>query len=191
MDAGTREALEARIAALLDGADPAGAVTAAIRGYGGELHGYLCSVLRDESAAWEVFSALCEDLWRGAPGFRRESSFRTWAYRLAWHAAARHLRDPFRRRGERLATTAAGQLADELRSTGVIRRQAQVDSLAELRALLDPEEQTLLVLRVEQELPWSDIAAVLGDAEPALRKRFQRLKDRLRDEARARGLLDA
>jgi RNA polymerase sigma-70 factor (ECF subfamily) len=188
-------AVEAGIRACLDAGDVAAAATAAIRGFGPSLLGYLAAILRDADDANEVFSTVCEDLWRGMAGFRGEASVRTWAYRIAWHAAARHLRSPYRKKRSRLETTQAGKLAAEVRTTTALHlRQASKDALAEMRAALDPEDQTLLVLRVDRDLPWDEIARVLaGDEAPVsaavLRKRFERLKDRLRDEARARGLI--
>ncbi len=67
--------------------------------------------------------------------------------------------------------------------------------LARLRALLEPEDQTLLTLRVDRELEWEEVATVLsGEGEPvtpvALRQRFTRLKARLKELARDEGLLD-
>jgi RNA polymerase sigma-70 factor (ECF subfamily) len=68
--------------------------------------------------------------------------------------------------------------------------------VARLRARLDAIEQTLLVLRVDQRLSWEEIADVLAGPGPgesltpaALRKRYERLKDKLRRLARAEGLL--
>jgi RNA polymerase sigma-70 factor, ECF subfamily len=63
-----------------------------------------------------------------------------------------------------------------------------------LRDALDPEDQALLFLRIDQGLSWSEVAAIFsedGDAvEPAtLRKRFERAKERLRKLAEAEGLL--
>lgn len=75
--------LEPRLLALLDAGDLSGAATEALRGYGPQVLGYLTAVLRDEDDAHDVFSQFAEDLWRGLPGFRRESSIRTWAFRLA------------------------------------------------------------------------------------------------------------
>jgi hypothetical protein len=62
------------------------------------------------------------------------------------------------------------------------------DRVAHLRAALDPQDQALLFLRVDQKLPWNDVAAVLAaEGEPvevaALRKRFERAKARLRELA--------
>ena len=79
--------------------------------------GYLTAVLRNEDDAHDVFSQFAEDLWKGLPGFRRESAVRTWAFRLAWHAASRYARDPYRKRDRQIATTEASKIAEEVRST--------------------------------------------------------------------------
>jgi RNA polymerase sigma-70 factor (ECF subfamily) len=103
--------LEPRILALLDGGDISGAATEALRGYGPQVLGYLTAVLRDEDDAHDVFSQFAEDLWRGLPGFRRESAVRTWAFRLAWHAASRYARDPYRKRHRPILSTEASRIA--------------------------------------------------------------------------------
>jgi RNA polymerase sigma-70 factor (ECF subfamily) len=64
-----------------------------------------------------------------------------------------------------------------------------------LRESLDPEEQTLLILRVDKGMAWEDVAEVLrADGEPvapaALRKRFERLKEKLGRLAREQGLIE-
>jgi RNA polymerase sigma-70 factor, ECF subfamily len=64
-----------------------------------------------------------------------------------------------------------------------------------LRAELPVEDRTLLVLRLDRELEWDEIAAVLGAegvpvSAAALRKRYERLKARLERRAREEGLID-
>ncbi len=54
---------------------------------------------------------------------------------------------------------------------------------------------TLLILRIDQDLSWGEIAEIFAEAgepiEPnTLTKRFQRLRDRLAQMAKERGLLD-
>lgn len=44
------------------------AATEALERYGAELYGYLIMVLGESDAA-EVFAQVCEDLWKGLPGF--------------------------------------------------------------------------------------------------------------------------
>ena len=72
------------------------AASLAIRHYQSELLGWLNGVLCDEIAARETFSVLCEDIWKGLPGFRWESSFRTWVYQLAHNAVSRRFSSPDR-----------------------------------------------------------------------------------------------
>jgi RNA polymerase sigma-70 factor (ECF subfamily) len=69
-----------------------------------------------------------------------------------------------------------------------------------LREELPQPDQMLLILRINKEIDWSDIAAALAeeDLEPdelkreaaLLRKRYQLVKETLRKLARERGLLD-
>jgi RNA polymerase sigma-70 factor (ECF subfamily) len=135
------------VAALLEQGAVDQAATAALEGLGPSVLGYLGS-LHEEDDARDVFSAFAEDLWRGLPGFRRECSLRAWAFRLAWHASARFRRDPFRRRGERLPPSAASRLAASIAGASQLPGGRR-DALRQLREALDPEERTLLVLRID------------------------------------------
>ena len=185
-----RAALDDDIARPLAAGDHGAAATLALERYGPQIHGYLVAVLRARPAADDAFSLFAEDLWKGLPGFRGESSFRTWAYKLAWHAALRQQRDPFVRRGRRLATSEASALADRL--SAAASRQARrdlADRLHALRDALSPDERTLLVLKVDRDLAWREIAEVLGVDEATLRKRFERLSGKLRRLAKEHGLL--
>jgi RNA polymerase sigma-70 factor (ECF subfamily) len=188
---------EARCLEALDRGDHAGAATVLLREYGPQLLGYLCSVLRNDADAGDVFSMFSEDLWRGLPGFRRECPARVWCYRLAWHAAARFLRDPFRARGRHLESLELSRLVAEVRSSVFLGRdQARQATLDRLRQALAPDERTLLVLRLDRDLSWAEVALVLAEEqgrpvdEPTLRKRFERLKEKLAEQARKEGLLE-
>lgn len=188
--------LERQVRDHLAAGDPAGAATEAIRTLGPEILGFLRSVLRDEADASDAFSLFAEWVWRGLPEFQGASSLRTWAYRIAWSAVGRFTRDPWRARKERLPTSAASRLAGAVVASTVIAHEAQRSALARLREKLDAQERTLLVLRLDRELSWSEVAEVLaadgGPApqEAALRKQFERLKTKLATLARDDGLLE-
>lgn len=184
---------EERIDELLASGDVRGAATEAIRAFGPRVLGYLRAVLRNPSDAEEAFSMFAESLWRGVGTFRHECAFRTWAYTLAWNAAARLRDDAYRRHARTLGPTEASELAAEIRTTSN-RRERQVSAMERLREALTPEEQSILVLRIDQGLSWEEVAHVLhGSGGPsetaALRKRFERLKARLAQMARESGLL--
>ena len=187
---------EDRIREVAAKGDLQGAATEALRWLGPEVLGYLTAMVKSEADAAEVFSQFAEDLWRGLPGFRWESSLRTWAYRIAYHAAARFARDPYRQRGQRFETTMASRVADDVRRSSVLRQDLREQQLAALRAGLDPDERTLLILRLDRGLSWREVAEVLGAQgeeppdEPTLRKRFERIKDKLGKKAREAGLIE-
>jgi len=190
MQEAEREGLEAALARELEGGDLRTAATLAIRGYGPEIHGYLYTLLGSDEEAWEVFSDFSEKLWRSLARFRRECPLRNWAYRIAWSVARDHLKARRRRRERRLYTSEAVQIAQSIRaSTTPHLRTAPRDRLSRLRATLEPEEQTLLTLRIDRGFSWEEVAAILSQKRPtsaaALRKRFERLRERLASELAA------
>ena len=195
-DPGEREASERAIRALCEAGDHAAATTAALRGYGVELLGFLRALAGDHDLAAEAFGELGEDVWKGLPKFRWESSLRSWLYALARNALAQLRRDPRRRRERNLPLSIAPEMAAVVRTvTREIQRTEVKDEFRVLREQLDPEEHEILLLRLDRDLAWKDIARILGgdgdlDARAAaLRKRFERAKQRLKKLAVERGLI--
>jgi RNA polymerase sigma-70 factor, ECF subfamily len=178
------------------------AATIAIEAYETDITRWLKGILADEVAAREVFSVFCEDLWMGLPNFRWECSFRTWAYQLARNAAWRRLRS--RSPEQPMGDTVAYEPLHEARSrTRPWLRTDIKAAFARLRETLDPEDRTLLLLRIDSRMPWEEVARILADGETplpavvlrrraaALRQRFSRVKRQLRETAEAEGLLEA
>ena|SRR5688572_22443095 len=184
--------IEDDIHTALEGGDVTTAATLGIREYGPQILGYLVAIVRDRDLAEDAFSAFAEDMWKGLPEFRRGASFRTWAYKLAYHAALRVLRDPNHRRGVTLPTSIASKLAAEVRTETPFHLQtAAKTEIQKLREELEPDEQTLLILRIDRALEWKDVAEVMDMEEPTLRKRFERLRAKLTKLARERGILES
>jgi RNA polymerase sigma-70 factor (ECF subfamily) len=200
-----REALEQKIRAYFDAGDMRRAATELLRGYGREILGFLIGRLRDRGAAGEAFSLFTEDLWKGLEGFRWQSSARVWAYALARHAASRHVEDLQKRRKRHRPLSHAGPLSaieQKIRTTTFAAARTDTRSrIAQLRESLPADEQTILILRVNRNLDWKEIAQVMTengtaleaaalDKEAArLRKRYQLAKDKLRRMAQKQGLL--
>jgi RNA polymerase sigma-70 factor (ECF subfamily) len=184
--------LEARVRALLERGEADEAASAALEALGPSLLGFLGSLFEEDDAR-DVFSVFAEDLWRGLGGFRFECSLRTWAYRLARNAAARYRKQAWRRRAERFPTSMASRLAASIADSNQLPGGRR-DALRRLRESLDEEDQLLLSLRLDRELEWEELAGLLSaDGPPvtaaALRKRFERLKERLGRMAQDAGLL--
>jgi RNA polymerase sigma-70 factor (ECF subfamily) len=186
---------DARIHDLLVARDFAAAATEALRRLGPPVLRYMRFVLRDEAAAGDAFSQWCENFWKGIRSYRGACSLRTWALRLAHNVVSNQREEHWRRHVRRFATGEASRLADEIRTSRAARFERQRRALDVLRDALTAEERSLLTLRIDQELSWAEIAAVLSThgraVEPdALMKRFERIKARLAVLARERGLVE-
>jgi len=165
---------------------------ALVERYGPELLGYQQAILRDEDAAQEAFQCFCEDMIHALPSFRGEASFRTWLYVIARRRAVRPNRPPPAVPLSRVPEVA--QLVAKTRTrTARYLQTGLKKKVRDLQAKLSEEEQTLLILRVDRNMAWDDIAAILGEGAAAdsarIRKRFQRTKDKLRRLAEEAGLL--
>lgn len=196
---GPDRALETEVRDLCERGAFDDAVSLAIRRFGPELLRFLIHAHRDETFASDVFSLVAEDIWRGLPRFRWECTFRTWSYCLAHRASQRQRR---RKRADDLVVPIAelGALSElvlavKTHTISAVRSERR-SALDTLRDELEVEERMLLSLRIDRELSWPEIAAVIGDGDAAdaatiarLRKRFQLLKDRLKRRGRELGLV--
>jgi len=164
-----------------------------LRGYGPEVLGFLVGLENSEQRGREIFSTFCEDLWRGLPGFCWDCSLRTWVYTVARHACFREKRAERRRpRGIPLSQApAVAEVALQVRSgTHTFQRTDVKERVRRLREALPETDRMLLILRVDREMSWRDLARVALGASPSavelereavrLRKRFQLVKERLR-----------
>jgi RNA polymerase sigma-70 factor (ECF subfamily) len=187
--------VDALVASLLAERDFKSAAETVMREFGPGIRGLLLTIFRRHpDAAEESFSLFAENLWRSMSSFRAESSVRTWVYCLARNAAISVGREGWRRLGSRLETEDAERLAEEVRTRSAVRLERQSTALTTLRDALDLDEQTLLTLRLDERLPWEEIAQIMSShGEPidaaAVRKRFERLKAKLGALARQQGLI--
>ena len=181
---------EGGIRARLDAGSTADAITATLTTYGPEIMSFLVAVTRDETDADDAFSLFCVALCAGLPAFRWQSSLRTWLYVLARSALGRLGRERGAARRETALSPEVAATVAQVKSSRVAST-ATLDRIRRIRDGLDPEDLMLLVLRVNRELSWSDVARVLLGKEElapdeeqraaaAARKRWQRLKDELR-----------
>jgi RNA polymerase sigma-70 factor (ECF subfamily) len=194
---------EQEIRAACERGDFDGATTMVIEGLGPKILGVLAAQLRSASDAAEAFSLFAENLWRGLPKFQWRCTLRAWAYRIARHAAVRWATASERRPERNLSLEGTGvfEIAERVRSSTLDHLRTEVKSaIRRLREELAEPDQMLLILRVDQSMEWREIAAALADEDlvadaleretARLRQRFLFVTGKLRQLARARGLLD-
>jgi RNA polymerase sigma-70 factor, ECF subfamily len=190
---------ESSIRARCEARDVDNAIRLALDAYGDEVFSFLASRLHDEDVAADVFAQACEDLLQSLPSFQWRCTLRTWFYRLARGAASRYLRSPVNRADRRVPLSQVSELQQRIRSRTVAHLRSEVkDGVRALRERLDADEQQLLLLRVDRNLGWTEIAEILTDdddpaelarASARLRQQFHKLKERLRELAIEQGLL--
>ncbi len=181
--------------ALLAAGDRRGAAAELIRVHGARVREYLCSLLRDPDVADDAYSFFCEWTLQAMWRYRGEASLRTWAFGIAYNAARRVRSEAYRRRRRTLHTRDVVEIPDRKSTVSAVRRERAARRLEELRRHLSEEDQNLLALRVEQRLEWEEIVRVLHSGgervtSQALRKRFERLKDRIGRLARELGVYE-
>lgn len=125
-------------------------------------------------------------IYRGLNGFRRDARFESWLYRIATTTYLKRVRDASRdkRRGREVAhddvaetpalSTAPGQLGEVLAEE---RRRRVRRAVGEL----PPQMRKCLALRVEQELSYREIAAVLGIEVDTVKAHLFQARQRLRE----------
>jgi RNA polymerase sigma-70 factor (ECF subfamily) len=186
---------EVEIKDRVDAGDHPAAIEAVIRTYGPEVVSYLAGVMRaSDDDVGEVFAMFCENVCRGLPRFRFESSVRTWAYVIARRAALEYQRGNRRRARRFDGPDGIEAVANAVQTTTLQHlRTTNLDRLEAVREGLDPEERAILILRVDRQLAWRDVAIVMADGdgelddealrkrEAALRKKFDTIKRHLRD----------
>lgn len=191
--------LDDQVRSLLSAGDVQAATTLVLRELGPEVLGFLCGAVGDSDGE-EIFAALSVRLWKSLTTFEGRCSIRTWTYVLARHEISRFKRGVRRHEVGRVPLS---QLQEELEAVRTKTRSALATAkqraLTALREELPPEDRMILILRVDRDLSWIDIAlAFAGNPEKVseeelkreaarLRKRFQLVKERLLLKARALG----
>ena len=98
-------------------------------------------------------------------------------------------RDTKRYRAEALGSTLASKLAADVRTETAAHLRSEVrTAMQKLREELSLDEQTLLILRIDRQLEWDDVARAMAVDAATLRKRFERVKEKLRVLAKERGV---
>lgn len=195
---------EHTIRAAFDAGQMQDAASAVLSVYGDEILSFVHSRLRDRVDSEEAFAMFAEDLWNGLPSFGWRSSVRTWAYTLARNATIRYASSSKRQAARNLRLScpdAVAAMVERVRNTTeCYKRTAVKDRFRALREQLDLEDQTLLILRVDRNMSWRELAQTLsGDVEleevaieresARLRKAFERVKRELKRLSESEGLL--
>jgi RNA polymerase sigma-70 factor (ECF subfamily) len=150
--------------------------------YADRLFAVLLRMLGDRSEAEDVAQEVMLRAWRGIGGFRGNSSFFTWLYRIAINEANRSLQKTARRPLTVPVETGTRQIPADGREEP--SRQAEQ---RELRAVLagalaglPPDYRAALVLRDIEGLSTREAADIAGVGQAAFKSRLHQARLRVR-----------
>lgn len=168
------EGLDRRVRELLAEGRLQQAAELIVRELGPSLRGYLRAVTRSDADGDEIYQEVCKAISSGIGSFRGESNVFYWCMGIVRN----HLKAYFRRRA-----AAALPLHSEVERLAAPAPDSLPRKRALLMKLLDElgeEDRQLCILYKDYELPYRDIASLLGITEEAARKRMARIKVQLR-----------
>ncbi|HEY8144321.1 MAG TPA: sigma-70 family RNA polymerase sigma factor [Kofleriaceae bacterium] len=135
--------------------------------------------LRSEADAKDLTQRTFLKVYGALPRFRAEASFRTWIYRIAINLCLNELRD--RKRGE---ANDRPEVIDQALSPPPdiesLDAQARGAWLRRAIASLPPKQRMVLELRIYDELPFREVAELVGSSENAAKVNFHHAVKRLR-----------
>jgi RNA polymerase sigma-70 factor, ECF subfamily len=148
-----------------------------------EVYTLCLRILRDPSDAADATQDAYVKAWRGLSGFRGDSMFSTWLYRIASNAAISRHRSRTRRRSHE--TGAEDELFDQVAASGVVEDAAaarlDVADLEKALARLPEHYRSAVVLRDVYGFNIAEIANQLHISETAAKVRVHRGRKKLKD----------
>ncbi|HTT71651.1 MAG TPA: sigma-70 family RNA polymerase sigma factor [Anaeromyxobacteraceae bacterium] len=124
----------------------------------------------------KAFEAARRSFWLRARG---EVPFRAWLYRIAVNLGRNHVRDT--RRWQRAPVGAADALPVQALGTAALERAERERALRASVLALPPRQREVLTLRIDAELPFREIAELLGITENNAKVHFHYAVRRLRE----------
>ncbi len=143
--------------------------------------GYLLAHVGNPVVAEDLAAEVFEQAFRSWPGFRGDSTASTWILGITRHVLKHHWR------GKVLQTVPfTGYISRTLVDSDetpeqAVERSERADVLWHVIADLPPGERDLLALRYGANLPFEDVAQVLGIRAGTARVRMHRILGRIRE----------
>ena len=144
-----------------------------------------------EDLLQEVFLRVIKARAEDGVDWRGEAKFTTWVYAIARNLCVDHARravhrdarslDAPTRPDEEASETLHDRLADDARDAEGLTSDGQVRERVEAAvAALPPDQREVFLLREVMEMPFAEIAVVVGAPEPTVKSRMRYALERLR-----------
>lgn len=138
------------------------AAEALLRTHQGKVYGYLVRLTSDKDLAAEALQETFLRAFRGLPTYDERNKFSSWLFRIAHNEGVRQLSRHTRRR-ESDPEDVFPNLADPSPSPGeILEKKEQQRMLKAAMSVLTPEERQVAHLRLREDMPFREIAEIMG-----------------------------
>jgi RNA polymerase sigma-70 factor (ECF subfamily) len=110
---------------------------------------------------------------------RKKGKFSSWLYRIARNLVI----DYYRSRKKTVELDETWDIPSDIDIEDDVHRKDMAERLKSLMRILSGEQREIVVMRLWQELPYNEIAGILGKTEAGCKMMFSRAIAKLRDEA--------
>lgn len=142
-------------------------------------YGLALRILRSAADAEDAAQEAFVRAWRALPGFRGESGFSTWLYRIVAHQSFDRLERLKRQRDREVAIDRVAPPAAEAESDADSRTRAR--RLERLLEALSPIQRAAVTLYYWQDQSVGEVALALGIPENTVKTHLSRARAELRD----------
>ena len=143
------------------------------------------AITGDADAADTIAQDSMLRVFHALTGLRDVATFDVWLRQIVTNTARSHLATEQRERDK--AARFRGLMADEDASSDDVSGRTESDAFGALVSGLRLEERTVLAFRIVDDLPFPDIARILGISESGAKMRYRRAIERLRLRSRVGG----
>ena len=132
----------------------------------------VCYMFTETKAeADDLFQEVLVSLWQGMDSFRGDASLRSWVYRVSMNTCISY------RRKKKIQTVPLEFSADSMAPNSPESKQAKM--LHERISRLEPFDRAIVLLWLE-DIPYDEIAAIVGISVKAVGVRLVRIKEKLK-----------
>lgn len=142
------------------------------------IYAYCCRILGNRQEAEDAAQDILFKSYKRIIDYRPTVSFSAWVYKIAY----RHCLNLLRRRSLHRSLQHLFLSSTSYSAEQTLEEKMFEEPLAGVIERLTSEERNLLVLRVLEDKSFAEIAVILGKSQEAAKKKFSRLRSKIRNQ---------
>ncbi|GGF65209.1 RNA polymerase sigma factor [Paenibacillus albidus] len=154
-----------------------------IDAYQNRIYKYCLRLLNNKEEAEDAVQDIMLKVYEKIRSYQMQVSFTSWLYKIAYNHCLNLLR---RRKLQQQVQRFFGRESTVESAERVVEKQMFSEPLASALEMLSLEERNLLILRIFEDKSFEEIAEILGKNMEAVKKRYGRIRNKLKESMQAK-----